>query len=80
MCRLTNWLEKSPMSNQQKTRNVDRKEKAQSLKEDFNEFVSYRQQFRLTIKFLIELRNLQSRDQKCKVNTNFHIELSFVAV
>ena len=32
------------------------------------------------IKFLIELRNLQSRDQKCKVNTNFHIELSFVAV
>ena len=46
----------------------------------FIEFVSNRQQFRLTIKFLIELLNMNSGDQKCKVNTNFHIELSLVTV
>ena len=68
---LTNWFEISPMSKEtvkktpppkknknKATGNVNRSEKAQSFKEDistFIDFVSNRQQFRLTIKFRIEL-------------------------
>ena len=52
----------------------------QSFKEDMSTFIDFvhnRHQFKLTTQFFIELRNLQSANQKCEVNTDFHIELTF---
>ena len=82
---LTKWFETLPMSNEtgkkpiKKTRNVNRNERAQLFKKDLYQLLlnlfatgsslDWRYSFLLNF----EICNLVIK--KCKVNTNFHIEL-----
>ena len=82
---LTNLFETSPVSKEtgKKPRNVSRNKETvvQRLISSFIDFISNRQQFRISLDDILSFWTLESAiwQSKCKVNTNFYIELLFAA-